>query len=179
MLKVYAFCLSTILIIDTNKNVMFFSYAGNIPKEGSETKAREKSSRITKATINKHIKNYKKFVVGIPILNEYAPAYVGKYDKLKDFIGAFADWTALQGFIEALDTVSKPFFDGNLHGNYWTTIIEIYVKFRRGLSDWEKEQQLKHLADEKCSLHKDVKRENMLFDSLEVAKPVFAEFLQK
>jgi hypothetical protein len=169
MLKVYGYCLSTVLVIDTANKTIFITYAGTIKQADSEAKAREKAKKITKATIKRHINKYGEFVIGVPILTEYAPEYVREYDKGKGYIGAFADWSALQKFFIALEEASKPFFAVYSSCNDWADIIDSFVKVKRGLSDFDKNFYAKNLADEKSSFHESAKREKTLIDLFDSA----------
>lgn len=166
MLKAYIYCLSTMLIIDMGNNTMFTVGACGINHADTEIQAREKSKRITKATINKHISKYGEFVICVPILSEYAPEYVREWDKGKGFIGAFESWDDMRNFINQLDKTSRPFFEKYNSCNDWADILEYYSKARRGLSEWDKNHYRKHISNENSTWHKDAEREVYLMNLL-------------
>ena len=167
MLKVYTYCLSEILIIDKDKNTISYAYAGSVFQGMGEIEAKRNTKKITKATIRKHIEHIGEFVVGVPILNEYAPKYLRSYDVKKGYIGEFQGWTEMKEFFEKLYEVSKPFFEKYSSCNKWTDIIDCYVKIKRGLSDWDMNFYEKHISDEKSWFHQSAKREKTLIDLLQ------------
>ncbi len=139
MLKVFKFMLSSVLIIDTEKNTMFAWNIHNFVIKSEEDYQNEKKQRITKATINKHRKD-KGYVVSKPILSIYAPEELSEWcwkDIDKELVGDFDDYQHLAGFFKGLYEDTKSIRETTHFVNFGSDLIDAVIAIRQGKTEQE------------------------------------------
>ena len=165
MYRVYKYCLSHVLIFDKKTNHIFNTFAEFINKF-DEQKAREKQKKVTKSMVERHKLSRGEFVIGIPVLFEYAPEEVTYKDIENIFIGEFETWDKLKDFFAKIKEDSKPYFEEYGRDYDWVVIIGCCVKAKRGLNNWEKDFYAKRIEEEKTTERKSITEEKYLIDLL-------------
>lgn len=139
MLKVYEFVLGNVLIIDTEKNVMFVWDVYDFIFKSEQDYQDEKKWRITKATVNKHKKD-SSYVVSYPILSIYAPEELTETDWKyldKDFVGDFDDYQKLAGFFKDLYDKTKEIRETTHFVNFGSDLLACVIAIRQGKTEQE------------------------------------------